>query len=492
MLPKIFSFFLFLSFIKSTYAMEITLVHGDGNTAKVDLVIIGDGYSLDDQTHYIQRVDEIKNYMFTSPKAVPYPRYQNFINIWRIDLISSESGIDNIEAGIYKNTPLDGHDGCIDYTIQQCQVNWNITHDSIDVITQQKGFTPDWFLVLLNTSDGTAAAHYASRGTLPILGTQVSNWYSRHLDIVLHEAGHAWHNLADEYHYSKGNTYNGREPVEVNIGLDSDGSKWSPWLGFQAKDMSSIGSYEGAKYAEFGIWDPTQGSKMDGGGYFDCHNMGNDCGHHAISIEKIIKDIHSIAPQVLMAPNTEQEVIDTLKIELSDSLVSQIEWYIDGKKHTNQGTQFTPHGLLPGNYDLQAIVYDKVLDHAFSNNVNPHPLDRVRRGGELLRDTLSWSLKVPQTFSTNIHPNWVSLKSSLNIKVTENSLILSSLLPDKQDYTLSIYNMAGKMVLPQYKFNLSIAEFAHKLNITNLNNGSYYISLQSKTGSRIQSFQIIR
>ena len=492
MLPKIFCFFFILAGIQSTYSMEIHLVHGDGNTAKVDLVIIGDGYSIDDQTHYAQRVHEIINYMFTSPKAEPYPRYQNFINVWRIDLISPESGIDNIEAGIYKNTPLDGHDGCIDYTIQQCQVNWNITHDSIDVITQQKGFTPDWFLVLLNTSDGTAAAHYAWRGTLPILGTQVSDWYSRHLDIVLHEAGHAWHDLADEYHYSEGNTYNGPAPNEVNIGLDSDGSKWSAWLGFQGKDMSTIGSYEGAKYAEFGIWDPTQGSKMDGGGSFDCHNMNNDCGHHAISIEKIIHDIHSIAPQIVKAPSTEQEIIDTLTLELSDSLVSQIEWYVDGEKHNHQRPKFTPHGLLPGDYDLQAIVYDKVLDHAFSNNANPHPLDRVRRGGDLLRDTLSWSLKVTQDFSTAIHNNWSHLNLGLSINVIQDALSLYSLLPDTEGYSLNIYDMTGKMVLSQYKFHLSPTEFTYKVNTRTLNNGHYYISIQSKAGSMAQSFHISR
>lgn len=384
-------------------AMNITLVHGDGDTNKIDLVVIGDGYSAQEIKLYTQKVDEMVNYMFTSPKSKPYPRYKNFINVWRIDLVSPQSGVDDPNANIWKNTPLNGHKGCIDWTIQQCQVDWNITHDSIQVATSTKGFKADWFLVFLNMNDATAAAHHSSRGILPVLGTEVHNWHSRQLDIILHEGGHAWHKLADEYHYSEGNTFSGASPNEVNVSLDSMGDKWSHWLDYQAKDMSKVASFEGSKYAEFGIWDPTQGSKMDGGGPFDCHNMNNECGHHAIAVEKIILDIHAITPQILKAPSTGSTVKNGVKLYLSDSLVSKVDWILDGELQRTQGSEFISQNMEPGIYQLQAIIYDEILNHANSDNSTPHPLDLVRKGGNQLKDSLNWNLEVT-AFTTAILP----------------------------------------------------------------------------------------
>ncbi len=487
-----FQIILLALFINLSYAMEITLVHGDGNTDKVDLVVIGDGYSLSDQDHYANRVDEIVDYMFGSSKMVPYPRYKNFINIWRIDLVSPDSGIDKIDAGIWKNTPLNGHDGCIDYTIQQCQVDWNITHDSIDVITGQKGFDPDWFLVLLNTDGATAAAHYSGRGVLPILGTQVTNWYSRQLDIVFHEAGHAWHRLADEYHYFEGNTFSGGEPSEVNVSLQSDGAKWSHWLGYQSPDMSVVAAYEGSKYAEFGIWDPTQGSKMDGGGVYNCHSMNNDCGHHAIAIEKIIQDIHSISPQVLASPTEGSSVQNTVQLELTDPDVSKVEWYVDGDLQPAGGALFEPSDLMAGSYELTAIVYDEVLSYANSDNASPHLLDRVRQGGDKLKDTLAWNLELTEIFTTSIQGELDRLAASLTVELTGNTLEIVSPLFEKMNHNITLYNNVGRAVSTIYNTKSLDRSGVKRLDISEYPIGIYYLMIQGFKEPIVRKVSIMR
>jgi len=38
------------------------------------------------------------------------------------------------------------------------------------------------------------------------------------------------------------------------------------------------------------------------------------------------------------------------------------------------------------------VVRDEVLDHAFTDNSNPHPLDLVRRNMDGLTRTISWTV----------------------------------------------------------------------------------------------------
>ena len=66
-------------------------------------------------------------------------------------------------------------------------------------------------------------------------------------ELAMHELGHSFSNLADEY---EGNTgaYFGPEPAEVNVTKDAGGAKWSHWLGYEQPGIGTIGAYEGGRY----------------------------------------------------------------------------------------------------------------------------------------------------------------------------------------------------------------------------------------------------
>ncbi|MDA8627964.1 M64 family metallopeptidase [Pseudomonadales bacterium] len=364
---------------------------------RINLAIIGDGYQVEElESLYQATVRDTLDYFFTHPKSAPYPRYQAFFNVFRIDIASNDSGVDDLEREIYRDTALGGENACTDYTIGICGADWSLVHEAFDLAEISAGFVADWRLVLLNDDSYNAAAHYAADGTLPIYSANYQGvWDMR--DIALHEGAHAWHYLADEYGGDPG-IYPYAEPSEVNVTKDSSGAKWSEWLDYVMPDGMVVGAYEGGRYYDRGIFRPTISSKMNGGPA-DCHNIDNDCGHNAVSIQKIILDIyrlvrpldgHTPAETVLTDP-------ESLSVMVIDPEVVKVNWSIDGQRILEAGPETLVLDELlkvPGAYQVTAHAYDEVVVHAFSDNARPHSLDLVRRDFELLQQTVTWQVEI--------------------------------------------------------------------------------------------------
>jgi len=389
-----------LSKAQSKLQVDDLLVTAERYSARenrINLAIIGDGYQVEElESLYQATVRDTLDYFFTHPKSAPYPRYQAFFNVFRIDIASNDSGVDDLEREIYRDTALGGENACTDYTIGICGADWSLVHEAFDLAEISAGFVADWRLVLLNDDSYNAAAHYSADGTLPIYSANYQGvWDMR--DIALHEGAHAWHYLADEYGGDPG-IYPNAEPSEVNVTKDSSGAKWSEWLNYVMPDGMVVGAYEGGRYYDRGIFRPTISSKMNGGPA-DCHNIDNDCGHNAVSIQKIILDIyrlvrpldgHTPAETVLTDP-------ESLSVMVIDPEVVKVNWSIDGQRIVEAGPEtlvLDEFLKVPGAYQVTAHAYDEVVVHAFSDNARPHSLDLVRRDFELLQQTVTWQVEI--------------------------------------------------------------------------------------------------
>jgi hypothetical protein len=364
---------------------------------RINLAMIGDGYQMEElESLYQVTVSDTLDYFFTHPKSAPYPRYRSFFNVFRIDIASNESGVDDLERGIDRDTPLGGENGCTDWTIGICGANWSLVHEAFDLAETSADFVADLRLVLLNDDSYNAAAHYPAEGTLPIYSANYQGaWDMR--DIALHEGAHAWHYLADEYGGDSG-IYPYGEPTEVNVSKDASGAKWSEWLGYVMPDGAVVGAYEGGRYYDRGIFRPTVSSKMNGGPA-DCHNLDNDCGHNAVGIQKIILDIYRLVRPLDGYTPAEAVLADPemLSVKVIDSEVVKVDWSIDGQRILEAGPEtlvLEEFLKVPGAYQVTAHAYDEVLVHAFSNNAAPHPLDLVRRDFELLQQSVTWQLEI--------------------------------------------------------------------------------------------------
>lgn len=352
---------------------------------RVKLAYASDGYTADEISTFPGHVEESVNYLQTPGMYVrPLPRYKNFINIYQAELISEESGISvaprfgQDKTKTVRNALGGSRDddrlGWVDRRLAGVffeQVAERIAVDKIN-----------WPFVVLNNPD-----YHNSGGRFVVFS------YNYGKEIGLHEAGHGFFDLADEY-YGKG-VFKRDEPRNVNVTADSTGAKWFEWMTYTDIDtaLGVIDVYEGAMYASEGAYRPSKNSKM--GWTSDRKPVS----FNAVCRQKIILDIYDIIDPVDDAMETDVVHIRPSEIWLKviDPEVLLVDWYVNGKRvKENGGQTFRPDEYIsgPGSYIIKAHVYDEVVKHAFSDNSNPHPLDLVRKDLDKLQQEIEWKVRL--------------------------------------------------------------------------------------------------
>ena len=422
------------SFVEPTKPFDLSVKKLTFNRQenRINFVIVGDGYTDNDlDTQYRPMVEATLDYFFyNTTKSTPYPRYKNFFNTYRIDIASNESGVDDLEAGIYRDTPLGGENGCTDYTIGICGADWSLVNAAFRQAEEIEGFMTDWRLVMLYDDTWHGAAHYTPEGpVLPIYSAHYSGGSGDIRDIAMHEGGHAWHRLADEYGGDP-SAYPYSEPSEINVTTDPQGSKWNHWLGFTMPDGSLVDVYEGGRYYDKGIYKPTTVSKMNGfGGGFFCHSLSNNCGHNAVGIEKIILDIYALIDPIDSYLPTQNTLIDATEMYVGviDSNVIMINWYVNGELVQERGPstlKLDDYLLPPGTHTITAKAWDEVIAFAFSSNTAPHELDLVRRKLDQLEQSVTWNITLKDNDAdqiANIYDNCPEIANQLQLDTDSDS-----------------------------------------------------------------------
>ena len=70
---------------------------------KVDLLILGDGYAKKDQKKFRKDVERYTQVLFSS---APFDKRKDDFNVWTIEAISGDSGIDEPRQNIWKDNIL--------------------------------------------------------------------------------------------------------------------------------------------------------------------------------------------------------------------------------------------------------------------------------------------------------------------------------------------------------------------------------------------------
>jgi hypothetical protein len=235
---------------ESVELWDVTTLIDNGPTSnRIDLVIVGDGYTAGELSVYEANASDLVSSFFAES---PLDTYSTFFNVHRVDVVSNQSGVDHDPTfGIYRDTALDMGFFCSGIERLLCvDVNKALSAaaDAPDV---------DQVLAVGNSSKYGGAGYSSSD-----LGT-VAGANSAALEIALHEFGHSFADLADEYDYADGAVYTGSEPAAPNVSIHQAATmasletKWHLWL-----DEPNVDTFEGAMYNEFGIYRPTSNSKM--------------------------------------------------------------------------------------------------------------------------------------------------------------------------------------------------------------------------------------
>lgn len=193
-----------------------TLVYNGDPSNRIDIVVLGDGYTIDDTALYSNNVLTYSNFMFNS--ISPYNEYSSYFNIYKVKVISQENGSDHPEWNppVYRNTALGTYYGCEGIERLICADD-----DSVYAAAQSVPWY-DEIVVLVNdpTYGGSGGDYFIS----------YNGYWGPY--VFMHELGHSFGDLADEYLYGN---YPGSVP-NCNCDPSSVNPGWQSWI-----DLGALG-----------------------------------------------------------------------------------------------------------------------------------------------------------------------------------------------------------------------------------------------------------
>jgi hypothetical protein len=200
----------------AAYADNVVPIQVNGDSAtKVDLLLLGDGYTIEEQDDFVRKARELTELLFATS---PFRERRSDFNIWALAPASAESGVSRPSTGIYRDSPIGAtYDAFRSerYVLTNDNREWRRIASS----------TPYDFVEILTNSEV-----YGGGGIYGLFSTAAANndWAPY---VFVHEFGHHFAGLADEY-YTSSVAYESSgeitEPYEPNVTalLDPDKVKW--------------------------------------------------------------------------------------------------------------------------------------------------------------------------------------------------------------------------------------------------------------------------
>lgn len=220
----------------NTYLLRQPIVETGPTENRVDVVILGDGYQLDDrhQGSFRRACDQLVDYLLEREVIAEYASYFNF---HRVHTSSRESGVDNHTQDF--STALGGKwSGA-----SQGQVT--VDHGLVRRMLARHEVPWDNAMVMVK------------RGGLGTGGSRISAFAHASTGTAYHEFGHSFAGLLDEYNTQVSDTPNlGGAPRGWNIANspDVDQCPWKHWI--EAK-TDGVGLFVGGAAGAPGAFRPT-------------------------------------------------------------------------------------------------------------------------------------------------------------------------------------------------------------------------------------------
>lgn len=222
-------------------------LHQGGSTEKcIDVVIVPEGYTADEMDLFYKDAGIAVNSLLSH---VPFKTMQDRFNIIAVELASKDGEVSVPLKGLWTETALSSHFSTFYSDRYLTTLRLRQLHDKI------AGVPYEHIIILANTDVYGGGGIFNSY-------TLTTAHHAQFAPVVVHEFGHSFGGLADEYFYDDQyeQYYNSEtEPWEPNITTQVDyASKW--------KDkVPGAGLHEGGGYMSKGVWR----------GFFDCRMKTN-------------------------------------------------------------------------------------------------------------------------------------------------------------------------------------------------------------------------
>jgi hypothetical protein len=308
------------------------------------LVILGDGYTVGEMSKFN---DDARNFSKALFSESPYLEYENYFNVYAIETPSNESGANHPRVG------PDNHDYIGNHPLLIVDNYFGSTFDfegihRLLVATKMSEITNvlannfpsyDIAIIIVNTDFWGGAGG--------VFATATANFP----EIIIHEIGHSFSKLADEY-------FAGDQFFVESINMTKENDlaiiKWKNWLN---NNGINIFSYEGSSVA-LNWYHPHENCKMSNVSSPFC----------SVCVEGTIEKIHSIiSPIDAFSPsnkdntNLSKSISFNLDLNKPNPNTLNIEWSLNGSfiKSNVDDVFIRADNLVPGLNKLQALVEDR-------------------------------------------------------------------------------------------------------------------------------------
>lgn len=323
---------------------------------RVSLVFVGDGYTRGELPQYNQDIANIRKLL---AEEEPFKTYGNYFSMFSVQVISTQTGItDQPSSRLGMRYGCNGLDRllCINSTRAMAEAQ---LAPKVDLV------------FALANSDRYGGAGYRT----PAISTLAARNPAA-VDLAVHEMGHSFADLADEYEDAGTGTGCTSKPNAADMNeaaMVAQKTKWYRWL-----DLKNVGTFAGSCYSKR-LYRPTLNSKMRTlGEPFEQVNIEQ----FVLSIYQKVKPIEFATPTGRVAKNALLQV--TPMKPNGHSLT--VEWFLNGKLQvalTNSLTlDVSQLKLAAGSNVLKAKVTDKTTAVR----------DEEARE-KLMSQTLSWTVR---------------------------------------------------------------------------------------------------
>jgi len=356
--------FLFSIILSENFPVIDIMVNGNQDS-RINIIFLGDGYTEDQMNDFILDVEDVTTGLFNSS---PYSNYLNYFNVYAVKVPSNESGTDHpgtaSDCGVHSNNVFYA-DTYFDSTFDNGNIHRALViNNSSAVYNVLMDNTPYWdivFMMVNTTMYGGTGGAFAT--------------FSRHSDsieIAIHEAGHSFAGLSDEY-------WAGFQFANENVNMTQNSNElsivWNQWL----YDYG-IGIYP---YENPGnSWHrPHQSCKMRYLGSPFC----SVCSEHTIkTIYSILDPINIYFPEslhvVLPSNGTAYFIVEPI-YTFPNTLY--INWFIDNQpiQVETPSIVFDASSYSEGQHQIKAVVSD-LTELVRNDNLN------------LLQSEVTWNITI--------------------------------------------------------------------------------------------------
>lgn len=416
----------------------VPVLQNGTNDKRINIAVLGDGFTTAQLSTFVTSAQNTVNYLFTKS---PYTEYKNYFNAYAIKVVSPESGVkhpgtasDVTEPVFPVSNPNNYFNSTFDNGVHRCYYG-NTTKVTQVLAANLPDFDVAYVL-------GNSPEYGGCGGTYAFASLNSSS-----NEIVVHELGHSFGKLADEYWFSgsgeSANKTQTSNPATI---------KWKNWIG-----LNGVGVYA---HAESPSWyRPHQSCEMR---YLN-QQFCSVCKEAIIEkIHALVSPVDSYTPANSSTVNANSNVTFSVTeiLPIPNTLVNS--WTLNGTPlaSTSNSVTITPSQLNNGNNTLLFSVND--------NN----PLLKINNHSTIHFTNVTWTLNKSTLKTVDIKAK--ERRFSVYPNPAENEFYIKGKQDFSKNVNVILHDMSGKLI--PVKFDLKDASTL-SVDINNLPVGTYSLSV---------------